>query len=32
MKSLWFDAGAKAMITHYAAQGVNEDMALRVYT
>lgn len=32
MKSLWSDAGAAAYVGRYAKQGVNEDVALRVYT
>ena len=32
MKSLWSDAEAKTFIDRYAARGVGEDMALRVYT
>jgi rhamnose utilization protein RhaD (predicted bifunctional aldolase and dehydrogenase) len=32
MQSLWRDADAKAAIAKYAKQGVNEDLALRVYT
>jgi len=32
MKSLWSDAEAKAFIDRYAARGVAEDLALRVYT
>lgn len=32
MKSLWSHDDAAAMIALYAAQGVNEDIALRVYT
>ena len=32
MKSLWSDTDAKTAIATYAAQGVNEDLALRVYT
>ena len=32
MKSLWSDADARRMVEHYAQQGVNEDVALRVYT
>ena len=32
MKSLWSHDDAAAMIAHYGAQGVNEDIALRVYT
>jgi rhamnose utilization protein RhaD (predicted bifunctional aldolase and dehydrogenase)/NAD(P)-dependent dehydrogenase (short-subunit alcohol dehydrogenase family) len=32
MKSLWSDAEAKTVIDRYAARGVGEDMALRVYT
>ncbi|MBT5108993.1 MAG: bifunctional aldolase/short-chain dehydrogenase [Rhodospirillaceae bacterium] len=32
MKSLWSHDDAAAMIARYAAQGVNEDIALRVYT
>lgn len=32
MKNLWSDREAKAAIRHYAAQGVNEDLALRTYT
>ena len=30
MKSLWSDADATAFVTRYAAQGVGEDLALRV--
>jgi rhamnose utilization protein RhaD (predicted bifunctional aldolase and dehydrogenase)/NAD(P)-dependent dehydrogenase (short-subunit alcohol dehydrogenase family) len=32
MKNLYSDGDARAMVKHYAAQGVNEDVALRVYT
>jgi rhamnose utilization protein RhaD (predicted bifunctional aldolase and dehydrogenase)/NAD(P)-dependent dehydrogenase (short-subunit alcohol dehydrogenase family) len=32
MKNLWSDADAAAMIERYAKDGVNEDVALRVYT
>jgi len=32
MKSLWSDTDAKTAVDHYAALGVNEDIALRVYT
>jgi rhamnose utilization protein RhaD (predicted bifunctional aldolase and dehydrogenase)/NAD(P)-dependent dehydrogenase (short-subunit alcohol dehydrogenase family) len=32
MKSLWSDADAASYIRRYAKQGVNEDVALRVYT
>ena len=32
MKSLWSDADATAMVRRYAAEGVAEDLALRVYT
>ena len=32
MDSLWSDVDADRMIAHYAAQGINEDLALRVYT
>ncbi len=32
MKSQWSDADAKAYIQRYAPQGVNEDLAVRVYT
>jgi rhamnose utilization protein RhaD (predicted bifunctional aldolase and dehydrogenase)/NAD(P)-dependent dehydrogenase (short-subunit alcohol dehydrogenase family) len=32
MDSLWSDDDARAAITRYAAQGVGEDVALRVYT
>ena len=32
MKSLWSDVAAAAYIRRYAKQGVNEDVALRVYT
>ena len=32
MKNLWSDKEAKAFIRKYAKQGVNEDLALRVYT
>ncbi|HSV28960.1 MAG TPA: bifunctional aldolase/short-chain dehydrogenase, partial [Candidatus Omnitrophota bacterium] len=32
MKSRWSDADAKAYVANYAEQGVNEDLALRVYT
>jgi rhamnose utilization protein RhaD (predicted bifunctional aldolase and dehydrogenase)/NAD(P)-dependent dehydrogenase (short-subunit alcohol dehydrogenase family) len=32
MKSLWSDADAEATVARYAAQGVNRDLALRVYT
>jgi rhamnose utilization protein RhaD (predicted bifunctional aldolase and dehydrogenase)/NAD(P)-dependent dehydrogenase (short-subunit alcohol dehydrogenase family) len=32
MQNRWSDGDARAMVKHYAAQGVNEDVALRVYT
>ena len=32
MKNLWSDKDAEAAIRHYAKQGVNADLALRVYT
>jgi rhamnose utilization protein RhaD (predicted bifunctional aldolase and dehydrogenase)/NAD(P)-dependent dehydrogenase (short-subunit alcohol dehydrogenase family) len=32
MKSLWSDADAKAAIARYGEKGINEDLALRVYT
>jgi rhamnose utilization protein RhaD (predicted bifunctional aldolase and dehydrogenase)/NAD(P)-dependent dehydrogenase (short-subunit alcohol dehydrogenase family) len=32
MRNLWSDRDARAMVRHYAAQGVNQDLALRVYT
>ena len=32
MKSLWSDDDAKSFIDRYAAKGVGEDLALRVYT
>ncbi len=32
MKSQWSEPDARAMIEHYASQGVGEDLALRVYT
>src|SRR2546423_1002311 len=32
MHSLWSDAEAKRLIDHYAAAGVQRDIALRVYT
>ncbi len=32
MKNLWSDQDAKAAIAHHAARGINEDLALRVYT
>jgi len=32
MKNLWSDKDAKAAIRHYARQGVNADLTLRVYT
>ena len=32
MKNLWSDAEARAAVRQYAKQGVNEDLALRVYT
>lgn len=32
MKNLWSDSAAEAFVSRYAAQGVNEDLALRVYT
>jgi rhamnose utilization protein RhaD (predicted bifunctional aldolase and dehydrogenase)/NAD(P)-dependent dehydrogenase (short-subunit alcohol dehydrogenase family) len=32
MRNLWSDAEAQAFIDRYAAHGVNEDLALRVYT
>src|SRR5512145_855187 len=32
MKSQWNDSAARAMVEAYAAKGVNQDIALRVYT
>lgn len=32
MKSLWSDEDARACVAHYAAQGINDDLALRTYT
>ena len=32
MKSLWSDTDAAAMVAHYARTGVNDDIALRVYS
>jgi len=32
MQNLWNDADAHKMIEHYAARGVNEDLALRTYS
>ena len=32
MKNMWSDTDARNMVEHYAEQGVDEDMALRVYT
>jgi rhamnose utilization protein RhaD (predicted bifunctional aldolase and dehydrogenase)/NAD(P)-dependent dehydrogenase (short-subunit alcohol dehydrogenase family) len=32
MKSLWKNADAAAMVAHYAARGISEDVALRTYT
>jgi len=32
MKSLWSDSDAKDYVARYGARGVNEDLALRVYT
>src|ERR1700735_5440266 len=32
MKNLWSDSDAKAAIASHAAKGINEDLALRVYT
>ncbi|MCH8110999.1 MAG: bifunctional aldolase/short-chain dehydrogenase [Proteobacteria bacterium] len=32
MKTLWNDADAEKMVAHFAAQDVNRDVALRVYT
>ena len=32
MKNMWSDSHAQNMIKHYAEQGVDEDLALRVYT
>ncbi|MCK5813678.1 MAG: hypothetical protein KAH03_05445 [Cocleimonas sp.] len=32
MKSLWSDQEAQQIIAHYGEQGINEDIALRVYT
>ncbi|MDB5522369.1 MAG: 3-beta hydroxysteroid dehydrogenase/isomerase family protein [Rhizobium sp.] len=32
MHSLWNDADAEAMVTHYADKGINRDLALRTYT
>ncbi len=32
MKSAWTDKEAAETVAHYADEGVNEDLALRVYT
>jgi rhamnose utilization protein RhaD (predicted bifunctional aldolase and dehydrogenase)/NAD(P)-dependent dehydrogenase (short-subunit alcohol dehydrogenase family) len=32
MKSLWSDSAAEDMVSRYAGQGINRDLALRVYT
>src|SRR5260370_13622572 len=32
MKSLWSKADAGAMVAHYGAAGISQDVALRVYT
>src|SRR5437764_3714372 len=32
MQSLWSDSDAEAMVAHYRAAGISEDVALRVYT
>ena len=32
MQSLWSEAGADALVAHYAERGVAEDLALRVYS
>src|SRR6516165_11524797 len=32
MQSNWSDADAKDFVSRYAASGVNEDLALRIYT
>ena len=32
MENLWKDSDAKAAIASHAAKGINEDLALRVYT
>lgn len=32
MKSMWSDVDAERVIAHYGQQGVNEDIAVRVYT
>src|SRR5262245_50727518 len=32
MQSLWSDGDATAMVAHYGAAGIGEDLALRVYT
>src|SRR5437762_11668040 len=32
MQSLWSDSDAEAMVAHYGAAGISEDVALRVYT
>jgi rhamnose utilization protein RhaD (predicted bifunctional aldolase and dehydrogenase)/NAD(P)-dependent dehydrogenase (short-subunit alcohol dehydrogenase family) len=32
MKSAWNDGDARQVVAHYAAQGIGEDVALRVYT
>src|SRR5438270_10149762 len=32
MRSLWSEADAEAMVAHYRAAGISEDVALRVYT
>lgn len=32
MKGLWADEAAENMVRHYAGQGINRDLALRVYT
>src|SRR5712691_2273598 len=32
MRSLWSEADAGAMVAHYGAAGISQDVALRVYT
>lgn len=32
MENMWSDTDVRKMVNHYAQQGVNEDLALRVYT
>ena len=32
MQSLWSDSDAEAMVAHYRAAGISEDVVLRVYT